>query len=75
MKRTTFIITAIFVIAWCSTPLVSRGNEPMIINPEFDATDADYMALSKIERTDTATIVYADVYRLPNYWIYLSSKG
>ncbi|MDR1122077.1 MAG: TlpA family protein disulfide reductase [Dysgonamonadaceae bacterium] len=75
MKRTTFIITAIIAIASCSAPLMSRGNETLIMNPEFDASDTNYMMLSKIERTDTATIIYADVYNLPNYWIYLSSNG
>ncbi|MDR1122078.1 MAG: redoxin domain-containing protein [Dysgonamonadaceae bacterium] len=75
MKRTTFIITAILAIASCSTPLMSRGNETLIINPEFDASDANHLALFKIERTDTATIVYAGVYDLPNYRVSLSSNG
>jgi hypothetical protein len=73
MKRTTVIIAAILA----TTALVAcRGLETVIVNPEFDASDvAYYMFLTKIERADTATVVYADVYNLPDYGIYLSSGG
>jgi hypothetical protein len=55
-----------FLFVLCS--LLITGNsctENIIVSPEFDNTEADYMAISKIELTDTATIVYADVYHLP----------
>jgi peroxiredoxin len=69
MKKIAFIIAATLVVA-------CRGYETMVVNPEFDASDVDhYMTLSRIERADTATVVYADVYHLPNYWVYLSSGG
>ncbi|MDR1273285.1 MAG: TlpA family protein disulfide reductase [Odoribacteraceae bacterium] len=69
MKRITFIIAATLAVA-CG------GRETVIVNPEFDASGVDhYMALSRIKRADTATVVYADVYNLPNYWVYLSSGG
>ncbi|MDR1097772.1 MAG: TlpA family protein disulfide reductase, partial [Tannerella sp.] len=65
----------IFTVALCFALFAGCRNETVIVNPEFDATDADYLILSRIERTDTATVVYAGVYHLPGYWIYLSSKG
>ncbi|MDR1273272.1 MAG: TlpA family protein disulfide reductase [Odoribacteraceae bacterium] len=69
MKRIAFIIAAALIVA-------CRGYETMVVNPEFEASDVDhYMILSRIERADTATVVYADVYHLPNYWVYLSSGG
>jgi thiol-disulfide isomerase/thioredoxin len=75
MKRTIIIIGAAIVVALCAVLLLTHGgNEAVIINPEFDSTDANYASLHKIERTDTATIVYADVYNLPDYWIKISSK-
>jgi thiol-disulfide isomerase/thioredoxin len=52
---------------------VHSENDRIIVNPEFDGSDADYLSLHKIERTDTATIIYADVYNLPNYWVLISS--
>jgi thiol-disulfide isomerase/thioredoxin len=76
MKRTISIIGALVVIALSVVfVVIHNGNETVIVNPEFDHADADYMSLHKIERTDTATIVCASVYNLPNYWVYLSSKG
>jgi thiol-disulfide isomerase/thioredoxin len=70
MKKAIFILTLSFLLAAeCTKAGV------IITNPEFDNTEADYMILSKIELTDTATIVYADVYNLPNYWIFISSKS
>ncbi|MDR1594491.1 MAG: redoxin domain-containing protein, partial [Prevotellaceae bacterium] len=76
MKRTILLITgAIIIIAACAIFTITGGPETVIVNPEFDNTNVDYISLHKIERTDTATILYADVYHLPNYWIYLSSSG
>ncbi|KAA6306264.1 hypothetical protein EZS27_042080, partial [termite gut metagenome] len=47
-----------------------QKRETVIINPEFDSSNAtDWLQFSRIELTDTATIVQADVYNRPNNWI------
>jgi thiol-disulfide isomerase/thioredoxin len=76
MKRAIIIIAAVIVTALCAVFTLTRGgNETVIVNPEFDDnTQPDYFSLYKIERTDTATIVHADVYNLPNYWVMYSSS-
>ncbi|MDR2414473.1 MAG: TlpA family protein disulfide reductase, partial [Odoribacteraceae bacterium] len=74
MKRTNIITGAIIITALCVVfTTTCNRNESVFVNPEYDSSDADYFSLHKIERTDTATIVYADVYHLPNYWVLISS--
>jgi thiol-disulfide isomerase/thioredoxin len=76
MKRVIIIIATVIVAALCAVLVVTcGGNETVIVNPEFDDnTDSDYFSIYKIERTDTATIVYAEVYNSPNYWVMISSN-
>jgi thiol-disulfide isomerase/thioredoxin len=46
----------------------------VIVNPEFDSSNAtDWLQFSRIELSDTATIVWADVYNHPNNWIQFTS--
>jgi peroxiredoxin len=54
------------VVAACST----KGE--VILNPEYDA-GVDYFSIDRIELTDTATVMYASVHHLPNYWVEISS--
>ncbi|MDR0422595.1 MAG: TlpA family protein disulfide reductase, partial [Proteiniphilum sp.] len=77
MKRIiTFTACTILFTAVCSALIATHGkSEPVIVNPEYDNTEVNYFLLHKIERTDTATILYAGVYHLPNYWVQLSSGG
>jgi hypothetical protein len=63
MKRTIILIRAVATVALCV--MYGCGSETVIVYPEFDNTGADYFSLYKIERADTATIMYADVYHLP----------
>jgi thiol-disulfide isomerase/thioredoxin len=47
-----------------------QQRKSVIVNPEFESSNAtDWIQFSRIELTDTATIVYADVYNRPNQWI------
>jgi thiol-disulfide isomerase/thioredoxin len=64
------------ILTICLLLVLGHGNgKNVIINPEFDSSTADYMLLfSKIELTDSATIVHANVYNRPNNWIRLPSK-
>jgi thiol-disulfide isomerase/thioredoxin len=72
MKRTIILIRTVATVALCV--MYGCGSETVIVYPEFDNTGADYFSLYKIERADTATIMYADVYHLPNYWVWISSE-
>ncbi|MDR2130282.1 MAG: redoxin domain-containing protein [Odoribacteraceae bacterium] len=75
MKRTIIILGAVIIAALCAVYISTRGgNETVIVNPEYDTNGADYFLLHKIERTDTATVLYAGVYHLPNYWVLISDE-
>jgi thiol-disulfide isomerase/thioredoxin len=74
MKR-TILIGSVIVIALCAMYISTRGgHETVIVNPEYDSSSADHFLLHKIERTDTATVLYAGVYNLPKYWVRISSE-
>jgi thiol-disulfide isomerase/thioredoxin len=74
-KRVIIITAAVIASALCAVFVATRGgSETVIVQPEFDDnTDYNHFSLYKIERTDAATIVHADVYNLPNYWVSYSS--
>jgi thiol-disulfide isomerase/thioredoxin len=65
-----------FIIIICSLFLASGcKRETVILQPEHKSSNIELLQFSKIELTDTATVLYADVYNLPNNWIAISSKS
>jgi hypothetical protein len=74
MKRTIITIGAVIVIAAGAVfALIHSGIETVIVNPEFENSNTDYFSVYRIERADTATVMYADVYNLPDNWVRFSS--
>jgi thiol-disulfide isomerase/thioredoxin len=70
MKKIFFIFAAFSLIfAGCS------HRETTIINPEFESSNTNALLFSKLELADTATVVYADVYNVPDNWVSISSKS
>ena len=65
----------LFFYLFFSIMLVSCGQPKLVIinNPEFESTNTDLLSISKIELTDTATILYVDVYNNPGNWIGIAS--
>ena len=41
--------------------------------PVIDNKNTTIMEVYRVELTDTATILYAEMYNRPNYWVRLSS--
>ena len=67
MKNFSLIIIAILLLASCNQ------REILIINPDYDNANTNRRQVSKIELTDSATIVHLDVYNRPNYWAKIES--
>src|SRR5665647_962392 len=46
-----------------------------IEHPEYESLNAHNFEISKVEIKDSATILYCDVFQIPNNWISLSSNN
>jgi thiol-disulfide isomerase/thioredoxin len=64
----------IFLLCIFSFVSCSKG-DTVIVQPEYESSNTELLQFSKIELTDTATVLYADVYNSPNNWIAISSKS
>jgi thiol-disulfide isomerase/thioredoxin len=60
----------VFFVLFLTLSAYGQKRETVIVNPEFDSSNAaEWLQFSRIELSDSATIVQADVYNRPNNWI------
>ena len=67
MKQALLLYAAFFLLLSCNKKAT------IIKNPEYDSSNTDMIQISKIELTDTATILFTDAYNRPNNWVSISS--
>ncbi len=67
MKKPLFLSIALLIS-------LASFSQTVIENPEFSATTAQMVNMSRIELQDTVTVVDFEVNYFPDYWISISSK-
>ncbi|MDR2917167.1 MAG: redoxin domain-containing protein [Tannerella sp.] len=71
MKNKLLFLLIILSGASCSTP----SKDKVIDYPVIGSSNTDLMEIYRIETTDTALVLHAEVYNRPNNWIRLSSQA
>jgi thiol-disulfide isomerase/thioredoxin len=76
-KNKSLLFNKLIAIIVCGLLFSACGKKSnVVLYPEYETTNCGEMfQFSKIELTDTATIIYADVYNEPGHWISISSKS
>ena len=72
MNHRTLIFSAaavIFLLASCSQP------DKVVEYPLIESANTMTLDFSKVELTDTATVLHTDAYYQPRYWIRISSDS
>jgi peroxiredoxin len=64
----------ILSLLWVAMATGSYAQSSVINNPETFASSSDGIEIYRVELSDSATILYMDVYILPGYWMALSSQ-
>ena len=73
MKKKMALL-ALAATAWLGT----TANTPVtrsVENPFIESTNTMTLDISKVELSDTATVLYTDAYFRPHYWIKISSES
>lgn len=73
MKKKMALL-ALAATAWLAT----TANTPVtrsVENPFIESTNTMTLDISKVELSDTATVLYTDAYFRPHYWIKISSES
>ena len=72
VNLTIMKIISLLLCLWAVTsPLQAQLSS--ISFPRYSDKSTDNLEITRIERTDTATIFFMEVYNSPNYWVRLSS--
>ena len=58
---------------WLATACTQR--DKCVENPLIEASNTMTLDISKVELSDTATVLYTDAYFRPHYWIKISSES
>ena len=68
------LLRTIACLLFLTYVLYSSAQNFTIDYPIYQNRNSEALEISRIERNDTATILYMDAYSRPNYWIRLASS-
>lgn len=70
MKNSTLVVSALsaLMLAAC------HAGPKVVENPLIESSNSMTLDVSKVELTDTATVLYVDAYFTPHYWIRIDAK-
>lgn len=70
MKNSTLVVSALsaLMLAAC------HAGPKVVENPLIESSNSMTLDVSKVELTDTATVLYVDAYFMPHYWIRIDAK-
>lgn len=73
MKRLTILVSAAMIMAIAIASCTAK--DKVVENPIIEATNTSSIEISKVELTDTATILHIDAFYTPKYWIRIAGDS